>query len=41
MKTTYLLYTTTALGYLVGGVVGNLLYGNPNKKPTTKVTTKH
>lgn len=38
-KTTYLLYTTTALGYIVGGVVGNILYGNPNKKSTAKTTT--
>ena len=41
VKTTYLLYTTTVLGYLVGGVVGNILYGNPNAKPKAKTTTKH
>jgi uncharacterized membrane-anchored protein YhcB (DUF1043 family) len=31
-KTTYMLYATTALGYLVGNAVGNVLYGNPNKQ---------
>ena len=41
VKTTYLLYATTIAGYFVGGAVGNILYGNPNKKQTTKTTVKH
>ena len=33
-KTTYLLYATTALGWLAGGVIGRTLYSDPNAKPS-------
>ena len=36
VKTTYLLYATTALGWVVGGMVGRALYGNPNAKKTVQ-----
>jgi len=45
LKTTYLLYATTIAGYLVGGVIGNALYGQSKKPkapitPSTKVSGK-
>jgi len=32
IKTTYLLYATVTLGWLVGGIVGNAVHGAPKKQ---------